>query len=119
MINTVCDKSVTHNKPFHIILSILRGYQVTIIYCDVSRYCIQYKKSGTFKLVPQSSYLSEQYTCIDLKHSQNLQSSLQFHHIFYYSSIYLASTYIRKHHLNLLAFGIYSQSWFCIPGSSG
>ena len=94
MINTVCDKSVTHNKPFHIILSIPRGYQVTIVYCDVSRYCIQYKKSGTFKLIPQSSYISAQYTRIDLKHSQNLQSSMQFHHIFYYLSIYMASTYI-------------------------
>ena len=56
----------------------VRDYQVTIVYCDISRYCIQYKKSGTFKLIPQSSYLSEQYTCIDLKHSQSLQVHCNF-----------------------------------------
>ena len=100
MTNSICDifpfKQASIFTNYHIV----RDYQVTIVYCDVSRCCIQYKKSGTFKLVPQPSYLSKRS-----KAFTNLQSSLQFLCIFYYLSIYLASTYIRQHHLNLLAFG--------------
>ena len=60
MTNSICDifpfKQASIFTNYHII----RDYQVTIVYCDISRYCIQYKKSGTFKLVPQPSYLSKQ-----------------------------------------------------------
>ena len=60
MTNSICDifpfKQASISTNYHT----FRDYQVTIVYCDVSRYCIQYKKSGTFELVPQSSYLSEQ-----------------------------------------------------------
>ena len=54
-----CDRFRLFYKPFYNNLSILRSYQVTFVYCDVSRYSMQYKKSGTFKFVPQPSYLSE------------------------------------------------------------
>ena len=58
--DSICDifpfKQASISTNYHTV----RGFQVTIVYCDVSRYYIQSKKSGTFKLVPQSGYLSEQ-----------------------------------------------------------
>ena len=73
MTNCICDifpfKQASISTNYHTV----RDYQVTIVYCDVGRYCIQYKKSGTFNLAISLS----DNTHIDLKHLQSFQSSLQ------------------------------------------